>query len=286
MPFDVHRLMPALGAEISGVDLSTDLDDDTVAGIKKAFVDHSVIAFRGQNLTPDQHVAFSRRFGELQVHVFKDHLLEGHPEIYSLSNIVENGKPRGRANAGQYWHSDLTYEECPSLGSIMFALEVPEVGGDTLFSSMAFAYETLSGTLKSMLEGLTAVHHFAHAFGAWNKTSPEVAKDVLDARPPVEHPVVRVHPESGRKCLYVNPGFTVGIKGMNDEENEAILGFLYRHATRPEVVYRHKWRQGDVVMWDNRALMHCGISDYDQSQRRLMHRTTIEDPVGVVPAPH
>ncbi|MDH5749802.1 MAG: TauD/TfdA family dioxygenase, partial [Rhodospirillales bacterium] len=282
----IQPQLPALGAEISGVDLSVDLDSATFAEIKQAFVDHSVIAFLDQTLTPAQHIAFSRRFGKLQVHVFKDHLLEEYPEIYSLSNIVEGGKPKGRANAGQYWHSDLTYEKCPSLGSVMFAHEVPEVGGDTMFSSMAFAYETLSETMKSMLDGLTAVHHFAHAFGSWNKTSPKVAQEVLDVRPPVEHPVIRIHPESGRKCLFVNPGFTVGIKGMNDEENEALLGFLYRHATRPEFVYRHKWRKGDVVIWDNRALMHCGISDYDESQPRLMHRTTIEDPVGVMQATH
>jgi taurine dioxygenase len=191
--------------------------------------------------------------------------------------VVIDGVRQGRPDAGQYWHSDLTYEGNPSLGSVMYALEVPDVGGDTLFVSTAHAFERLSPVMQNMLEGLTAIHEFGHAFGRANKTSIGVKQETLDERPAVVHPVVRLHSGSGRKCLFVNPGFTVRIEGMTDAESDMLLGFLYRHMTRPEWVLRHRWRKGDVVMWDNRALMHSGTGDYDATTPRHMHRTTIED---------
>ncbi len=274
---EIRPITSHLGAEIADVDLSQPLADRAFDTIRAAFDQHSVLVFRGQNLSPEQHVAFSRRFGPLMVHVFTEDLLEGHPEIYRLSNVVIDGVRQGRPDAGQYWHSDLTYEENPSLGSVMYALEVPDVGGDTLFASTAHAFEQLSPVMQKMLEGLTAIHEFGHAFGRANTTSIGVAQETLDRRPPVAHPVVRVHPGSGRKCLFVNPGFTVRIEGMSDTESEMLLGFLYRHMTRPEWVLRHRWRKGDVVMWDNRALLHSGTGDYGAATPRHMHRTTIED---------
>ncbi|MDH3229945.1 MAG: TauD/TfdA family dioxygenase [Alphaproteobacteria bacterium] len=274
---EIRPITSHLGAEIANVDLSKPLEDRMFDAIHEAFNQHSVLVFRGQALTPEQHIAFSRRFGPLMVHVFTEDLLAGHPEIYRLSNVVIDGVRQGRPDAGQYWHSDLTYEEQPSLGSVMYALEVPEVGGDTMFVSTAHAFAQLSPVMQNMLEGLTAIHEFGHAFGRSNTTSIGVARDTLDERPPVVHPVVRVHSGTGRKCLFVNPGFTVRIEGMVDAESEMLLGYLYRHMTRPEWVLRHKWRKGDVVMWDNRALMHSGTGDYDSGTPRHMHRTTIAD---------
>lgn len=276
---DIRPIKSILGAEVAGVDLSRPLSNAAFNAIHDAFNRHSVLVFRDQYLTPEQHIAFSRRFGPLMIHVFTEDLLEGHPEIYRLSNVVIDGQRQGRPDAGQYWHSDLTYEERPSLGSVMYALEVPPVGGDTMFVSTAHAFEQLSPVMQNVLGGLTAIHEFGHAFGRSNSTSIGVAQETLDRRPPVEHPVVRMHPGTGRKCLFVNPGFTVRIKGMTDTESAALLEFLYRHMTRPEWVLRHKWRKHDVVMWDNRALLHCGVGDYDAHTPRHMHRTTIEDVV-------
>jgi taurine dioxygenase len=276
MPIQVTPASPILGAEVSGVDLSQPLDDPTFSAINDALVKHSVIVMHGQELTPDALIDFSRRFGPLMVHVLKEALLEGYPEIYRLSNKKKNGKAQGRSNAGQYWHSDLTYEPKPSMGSVLYGIEVPDCGGDTMFASTAHAFETLSEPMQKMLEGLTAEHLFAHAFrGGINPAARK--NDPLSERPPVEHPVVRTHPESGRKCLFINDGFTVRIKGVTPAENVTLMNFLNAHMTKPEVVYRHKWRRGDVVIWDNRALVHCGVGDYGADQPRHMHRTTIED---------
>lgn len=276
MTMQINPMTPILGAEVLGVDLSQPVDDRTFGAINDALVKHSVIVIRDQDLSPEALIDFSRRFGPLMVHVLKEALLDGHPEIYKLSNVKKNGQAQGRANAGQYWHSDLTYEPVPSLGSVLYGIEVPECGGDTLFASTAHAFETLSEPMQAMLEELTAEHLFAHAFRGG--TNPAARKgDPLSDRPPVVHPVVRTHPESGRKCLFVNDGFTVRINEVTPAESQALLAYLYGHMTRPEVVYRHKWRRGDAVVWDNRALVHRGVGDYDETQHRHMYRTTIED---------
>jgi len=272
----INPMTPILGAEVLGIDLSQPIDGATFGAINDALVKHSVIVIRDQDLSPEALIDFSRRFGPLMVHVLKEALLDGHPEIYKLSNVKKNGQAQGRANAGQYWHSDLTYEPVPSLGSVLYGIEVPECGGDTLFASTAHAFETLSEPMQAMLEKLTAEHLFANAFRGG--TNPAARKgDPLSDRPPVVHPVVRTHPESGRKCLFVNDGFTVRINEVTPAESQALLAYLYGHMTRPEVVYRHKWRRGDAVVWDNRALVHRGVGDYDETQHRHMYRTTIED---------
>ncbi len=279
MTMHCRQMTPALGAEITGVDI-TDLDNQTFDAIYESFNKHSVVVIRDQHLTPEQHVAFSRRFGKLMIHVLKDELLEEHPEIYKLSNVVKDGKAQGRPNAGQYWHSDLTYEETPSKGSVMHALEVPESGGDTMFSHTAAAYEGLSDAMKAFLEEKTAIHEFRHAYEKFTKRIPgtvPIPEEAFAARPPVEHPVIRTHPETGRKCLFVNPGFTVRIKELSFDESDAVLEHLYRHMTKPQYFYRHSWQTRDVVLWDNRSLMHCAVGDYAPEQRRHMHRTTIMD---------
>ncbi len=276
MSIKVSPATPILGAEVSGVDLSSPLDEATFRAVNDALVEHSVIVFHDQELSPEALVDFSRRFGPLMEHVLKEALLDGYPEIYRLSNVKKDGKPQGRSNAGQYWHSDLTYEPNPSMGSVLYGIEVPDCGGDTLFASTAHAFETLSAPMQEMLQGLTAEHLFAHAFRGG--TNPATRKgDPLAERPAVQHPVVRTHPESGRDCLFVNDGFTVKINEMTPAESVALMTFLNTHMTKPEVVYRHKWRPGDVVVWDNRALVHRGVGDYGNDQHRHMHRTTIED---------
>lgn len=276
MSLTIRRLTPVLGAEVHGVDLSRPLSNAEFDAVHEAFVTHSVLIFRDQDLTAESMIDFSRRFGPLMVHVLKESLLEEHPEIYKLSNKRKNGKAEGRAYAGQYWHSDLTYEPNPSLGSLLYGIEVPEIGGDTLFASTAHAYETLSPPLQAMLETLTAEHLFAHAFrGGINRAARD--NDPLSERPPVIHPVVRPHSVTGRKSLFVNEGFTVRINDLSRAESDALLGFLFDHMTRPEVVLRHHWRAGDAVLWDNRALVHRGVNDYGDEDVRHMYRTTIED---------
>ena len=279
MTMACRPMTPALGAEITGVDVAN-LDNETFDAIYDAFNRHSVVVIRDQDIAPEDHIGFSRRFGKLMVHVLKDDLLDGHPEIYKLSNVVKGGRAQGRPNAGQYWHSDLTYEPVPSKGSVMYALEIPECGGDTMFSHTAAAYEALSEPMKVFLEDKTAVHHFRHAVEKYTMKIPgtaPVSEEFLNARPPVEHPVIRTHPETGRKCLFVNPGFTVRIKELAYDESDAILDYLYAHMIKPQFVYRHNWQQHDLVLWDNRSLMHCAVGDYTPEQHRHMHRTTIMD---------
>lgn len=274
----IARASRALGATVSGIDLSQDFSDAGIAALRDAFNTHGLLLFRGQDVSPEDHVRFSRRFGELERHVLNDALLDGLPEIYILSNLKKNGRRVGRAGAGHYWHSDLSYMEAPSLGSLLRAIEVPEVGGDTMFANLAAAYDALSAPMKSFLEGLEAEHHFAKvqshvmSLGLNRPLTPEQ----LAKTPPVVHPLVRAHPETGRKSLFLSPGFTTGIVGMTPEESAALLDFLAGHASGPRFVYRHQWQPNDVVFWDNRTLMHYAIDDYDyERDRRHMHRTTI-----------
>lgn len=271
----IQPLSPAIGARVTGVDLAGSLDNSTFSALFDAFNRHSVLVFPDQEITPEQHIAFSRRFGPLEKHVLAENLLDGYPELYVLSNVREQGKPKGRAKAGWFWHSDLSYQEIPSVGSVLYAIEVPEVGGDTMFASGFAAYDALSDTMKTLLADLRAEHDFRQGYekysSRWAEPMPE---ESFAARPPVEHPVIRSHPETGRKSIYVNPGYTTRIVGMTPEESEALLGFLHAHCTRPEFVYRHRWQAGDVLMWDNRSSMHHAIGDYGDA-RRYMHRTTI-----------
>ena len=274
----IARASRALGATVSGIDLSQDFSDAEIAALRDAFNTHGLLLFRGQDVSPEDHVRFSRRFGELEHHVLNDALLDGLPEIYILSNLKKDGRRVGRAGAGHYWHSDLSYMEAPSLGSLLRAIEVPEVGGDTMFANLAAAYDALSAPMKSFLAGLEAEHHFAKVQGRVMSLglNKPLTPEQLAQTPPVVHPLVRAHPETGRKSLFLSPGFTTGIVGMTPEESAALLDFLAGHAAEPRFVYRHQWQPNDVVFWDNRTLMHYAIDDYDyERDRRHMHRTTI-----------
>lgn len=278
----IEPLSPLFGAEIRDVDLSTDLDAATFAEIERTFNERSVVLFRGQRISDAEHVRFSRRFGELEIHVLREYVKPQHPEIYVLSNIVENGRAIGIKDAGNYWHTDLSYTRAPSRGSIMYALEVPHRGGeplgDTQFASTAAAYDALPDDMKRKLSGLKAVHRFWDRYIRERKAAGSdvvVSEERRAGTPDVVHPVVRTHPHTGRKCLYVNEGFTVGLVGVPDDEARALLAELYAHCTRPEFVYRHRWRVGDVVMWDNCATIHRATVDYALPERRLMQRTTL-----------
>jgi taurine dioxygenase len=278
MTATVRPVSASLGAEVTGIDLSEALTGNVFGVIDSAFLDHHVLVFPDQDITPEQHVAFSRHFGDLETHVLTNNLLDGIPEIYMISNVVEDGVAKGRSRAGMYWHTDLSYQEIPSLGSIMYAHEIPEVGGDTMFANLEKAYDGLSDRMKEMIADLRMVHDFA--WGYRNQIQRiagfvEISEEHLAARPAAEHPLVRTHPTTGRKSLYVSPGFGSQIVDMEWEESQALLGFLNRHAGRPEYVYRHRWSVHDVVMWDNRCTMHHAIDDYPATERRHMHRTTV-----------
>ena len=275
---EVTQLAHCVGAEIMGVDLRDELPDQTIADIRNALNTHCVVVFRDQDITPEQHVAFSGRFGKLEHHVLTEYLLPGFPEIYVLSNVKKNGEYVGRAGEGQYWHSDLQYLARPSLGSILHAVEVPNVGGETMFANQIAAYEALSDSMKDLLEGLHVMHHFAKAkdFAANTGYTRPFSDDSLDKTPPVSHPIVRTHPETGRKALYASPGYYLHFVGMTEAESRPLLNFLTEHGTNPRFIYRHKWRTNDVVFWDNRSLMHYAVQDYDlDNDRRHMQRTTV-----------
>ena len=274
---EIRPLSDALGAEVIGLDLGAPISDATFETVHRAFLDHCLLVFRDQDLTPDRQVAFSARFGPLTEHVIDQFLLPGHPQILRISNKKDAaGQNVGLVDAGRYWHSDLSYAEIPSLGSMLYSLEIPPPGkgGDTLFANLRAAYETLPAATKARLDGLRAVY-MASRKRIKDDDRIRLNEKQDEATPAVTHPVVRTHPETGRKALFVNPGHTDHIVGMDPAESRALLYELFAHATDDAFVYRHKWRLHDLVFWDNRCLMHIAdppMPGYD----RHMHRTTIE----------
>ncbi|KVH70290.1 taurine dioxygenase [Burkholderia ubonensis] len=276
--FEIRAFDGPLGAEVVGLDLSKPLDEAGFARIHRAHLDHHVLVFRDQRITPDQHIAFSRRFGPLQIHVLHQFGLAGHPEVLVVSNIVENGKPIGLGDAGHYWHSDLSYKEKPSLGSLLHAQELPSEGGDTLFANMHLAWDTLPAHLRRAAEGLCAEHTYLARYAelqARNPWRPNLSAEQVAQVKPVVHPVVRTHPETGRKALFVSEHFTTRIVGLPEDESRALLDELFAHSVRAEHLYRHVWRDHDLVFWDNRSLMHLAAGTPDHLRRKL-YRTTIE----------
>jgi len=268
---DIRPLTNALGAEITGVDLAGELDNSTFSAIHDAFLDHHVLVFPDQSLSPDRQIAFMAKFGAVEPHPLgsRDGHAE-HPELLVLEN--RPGRPGTR---NDFWHSDISCAERPPLGSLLHALEIPGEGrGDTMFCNMARAYETLSDGMRAMLAGLEA-EHTGEAIRRRNAENPATdANQIVEVPPPSIHPVVRRHPESGKLALYVNEFFTANFVGMSEDESRPLLDFLNDWATRPANVYRHRWRVGDAVMWDNRATMHYAIKDYDETMPRKMHRAT------------
>jgi taurine dioxygenase len=271
----VNRISGALGAEVSGVDLSQKLDDEVIGEIRQALTENCVIFFRDQKLTSEQHLAFGRRFGELQIHEFVEGMADN-AEILEVRKEADEAR-----NFGSGWHTDVSYLERPSLGSVLYARDVPAVGGDTLFANQYLAYETLSDGLKTLLDDMTAVHsarrpyglNAMSRYGAGERSMKYLYSD--NAHGEIEHPVIRTHVETGRKCLYVNGTFTIRFKDMAEEESAPLLHYLYQHAVRPEFTCRFRWEKGSIAFWDNRCVQHNAINDY-HGQRRVMHRVTIE----------
>ncbi len=271
----VNRIAGALGAEVGGVDLAQPLFDETVAEIRRALLDHLVIFFHDQHLTPEQHLAFGRRFAALQVHDFVE-AMPGYPEILEVRK-----EPEEKRNFGGGWHTDVSYLERPSLGSVLYALEVPDYGGDTMFANQYLAYETLSDGMKAMLDGLNAVHSARRPYGRNSARAQEYGPSSMRfnfseaAEAETLHPVVRTHVETGKKALYVNRNFTIRFQDMTEAESTPLLDFLYDQAARPEFTCRFRWRPGSIAFWDNRVVQHYALNDY-HGQRRVMHRVTIE----------
>ncbi|HYC46420.1 MAG TPA: TauD/TfdA family dioxygenase [Burkholderiales bacterium] len=285
--FRFEKLGDTLGAEICDIDVSRALDDATFEEILAAFHEHAVIVFRDQKLTPEQQIAFSRRFGELDVNVRSRFNKPGHPEIFVVSNIIENGQPIGVTDAGRYWHTDHCYLKEPSRCSLLYALEVPRQDdgralGDTLFANVAAAHDALTPQMKQRLAGCKAVNSYSYTY---ERKVQEFDRTPLkaenrEAPPDIEHPVVRTHPFTGRKCLFVNEGYTTRIVGMSAEQSEETLQFLFSHLAKPEFQYRHQWQVGDLLLWDNCLTQHKAVFDYALPLRRRMERTTLR---GCVP---
>ncbi len=279
MTLTVNRLSPALGAEVIGVDIAASVKDDVFAQIRTALCENDgVLVLRDQDLTPQQHIDFSRRFGELfgdreqlQDSVTK-YLLPGHPQIFRASNKIVDGQQQGRSRAGNYWHSDVSFRPRSAMASLLYAIEIPPVGGDTLFTNMYRAYEGLSPSMQRFLGGLRARHDFAvnTNIGFAHET---IEQQDLEGANTCVHPVVQTHAESGRKCLFVNPGNTSHLEGLSPGESKALLEFLYEHSVQPEYIYRHQWVARDLMIWDNRCTMHYAVVDYEGD--RYMHRTTV-----------
>lgn len=277
-PLAASTAQAAFGAEVLGLDLDQPLSDEDFARIHRAHLDHHVLVFRDLRITPAQQVAFSRRFGPLQIHVLHQFQLAGHPEVLVVSNIREQGQPIGLGDAGHFWHSDLSYKARPTLGSMLLAQELPAEGGDTLFADQHAAYERLPSSLKQRLEGLSAEHWYLCKYDELRRRSPwrPVLSDEQKAQVlPVVHPVVRTHPETGRRALFVSEHFTTRIVGLPDDESRALLDELFEHSTQARFVLRHRWQPHDMVFWDNRSVMHLAAGCPDDQRRRL-HRTTIE----------
>ena len=278
-PVPVTKCDAALGAEI-GFDLSGPIDDAAFAQIERAFHDNIVVFFRGQHLREERHIDFSRRFGQLEIHIVKKYLLPGHPEILLISNVRDAaGEHIGLADAGFTWHSDVSYRRRPSRCSLLYAKEVPQRDGaplgDTVFANCIAAYEALPEAMKRQLAGKKAIHRYAMRRRIENSPRPKLTAAQLAETPDVSHPIVRTHPFTGRKALYVTAGECIGIEGMPEDEALQLIEELDAHCVRPEFCYRHRWRVGDLVMWDNASAMHLAICDYALPDRRLMHRTTV-----------
>ena len=272
----IHPVSGALGAEVTGVDLTKPLDDQAAGVLRRAWLDHLVLFFCEQALTPAQFLAFGRRFGETIEYPFVKGLDE-YPDIIPVVKLEHE-----RINFGGVWHSDTAYLDVPPMASMLLAREVPPAGGDTLFANMYMAYDALSEGMKRLLGGLRAVNSSAKADASRTREDRIAERGRTDARSLYEasHPVVRVHPETRRRALYVNVAHTVRFEGMTEEESAPLLSFLYRHQVRPEFTCRFRWRPGSLAFWDNRCAQHNAVNDY-AGHRRVMHRITL---AGDVPA--
>jgi taurine dioxygenase len=281
-PIEATRRHPLIGAEVHGVDLSRPLDAATRTRIHDLWMQHLVLVFSGQSISDEQHIAFGRNFGELEIHVSVAHRSSRNAEIYRVSNVDEAGNiipPKETAwqyiNLSWLWHTDSSFREVPSKGSILRGLEVTNAGGNTLFANMYAAYDDLGAAMKQRIEGRWVVHDHDYILSLSPELSKRQDKGRYDALPPVRHPLVQVHPVTRRRCLLLSPHTMVEVEGVAPAESRALLDELIAHATQEKYVYRHVWAKDDVIMWDNRCTMHS-VEPFDNAHvRRVMHRVTL-----------
>ncbi len=272
MNIEVGPVSGGVGVEIHNVDIKQGLSDSAFETLRDAFVTHGLIFLRDQDITPDEHIAFAQRWGDININRFFPRL-DGYDQIATVTK-----EPDQIVNIGGGWHTDHSYDHVPALGSILIARETPPVGGDTLFACMYKAYDTLSDGMKQTLEGMKAVHSSRHVFGEqsnYRETMKDRFSNAEDATQDAVHPVVITHPESGRKALYVNPAFTLHFEGWTTAESQPLLDYLYAHAAQLEHTTRFQWAPGSIAFWDNRCTWHYALNDY-HGTRREMHRITIE----------
>ena len=279
----VTPLSDALGAEVTGIDAAT-LDDETFGRLRNALHDHIIVAIRDQTLDPAAQTEFARRFGEIQYHINSEYKMPDQPEVLILSTEIVDGKNVGVPDAGSDWHSDHSYVDRPTAYTILQSVIVPKDGGDTEWTNMAKAHETLPDAMKARLQGLVGIHSFNRMRNP-RMTRPvrhENSEAYYAERSPPDafHPIIRTHPATGRKALYISPRFTIGIKDMDDAEAQPLLDELFAHIANRDLVYRHNWRPGDLVMWDNRQTLHLALGGVKPPEVRRMHRTTV---LGEVP---
>jgi taurine dioxygenase len=273
MSITVTPLSDAIGAAITDVDLSEEVDAETVAAIKQAWLDNIIIVFPGQDITDDEQEIFCRNFGELELVRTTTSIDKDHPSIMMITNVKDSGKPTALEDGDMMFHYDQCYYEQPSMGSTLYAIEIPDEGGNTLFASCIKAYDALSDDWKQRIEGLRALNYYDYA------RNPTMRPD--DVNPDVPqwtHPVVRVHPETGKKAIYVNRLMSILIEGLSAEESDEILNFLFDHIEKPEFVYEHVWTVGDMMMWDNRCSVHARTY-FSPKKRRMMRRVTVRDAI-------
>jgi taurine dioxygenase len=273
MKLKTRKLHPALGVEVLDLEITPDMDDAAFAALRHEFEQNSLILLRNQDLSPKDQEAFTKRFRELEYHVLKEHTFADYPGVMVLTNAVEGGKPQGAHKIGWHWHTDLTYYPKPCDMTMLLGIEIPPEGGDTLFCSLVAAYEALPADERRKLDAITAVHSYNYMRSIKYPTAAPLSQEQLDRVKDVEHPLIRQHPVTGRRALYVSEYIIKNFVGMSIEESQAMLADLVAHAISDRFVYRHKWRKGDLVFWDNRATMHKATPYDDVAYRRRMHRS-------------
>lgn len=288
---DVKRRHPLIGTEVHGVDLRQPLDRDTFEQLHAIWMDHLMLVFPNQPITDEEHIVFGRNFGELEVHPSLAHRSSRNKEIYRVSNVDEAGNiipPKETAwqylNLSWLWHTDSSFREVPSKGSILHGIEITNAGGNTLFANMYAAYDALADSVKRRIEGLWVIHDHDYILSLSPELSKKQDKGKYDAMPPVRHPLVQLHPVTRRRCLFLSPHTMVNIEGMDPVEGRLLLDELISHATQEKFVYRHVWAKDDVIMWDNRCTMHA-VEPFDNANvRRIMHRVTLVGEGKPIPA--
>lgn len=276
MALKLRKLSYALGAEVCGVDISKPMSETEFGAIYDAFLQSGILLFRGQEITREQHIDFSRRFGELDRHeALPRDRHPDHPEVLLVTNQPKpDGSPSDSRYTGRQWHSDMSFTPVPALGSLLRAITIPEVGGDTVFANMYLAYETLSDGMKKLIADLHGIQMSGTRKIADPSLAVERIQEQLRLNPPIAQPVVRVHPETGRKALYLGDKVK-RFDGLTEDESRPLITYLNEHATRYEFVYRHQWRKHDIIVWDNRCTMHLALGDFDETQARHLERTTV-----------